>query len=106
MQTFWYRNATGTAKNAHRRDLGTPAPNWPGPWDPSAKLARTPGPQHQIGPDPGPWGARVPERGAREERERAERCGHGVRQATDKDLAAELIRPTEAPAAAVGATTR
>ena len=50
---------TGTAKNAHRRDPGTPAPNWPGPRGPCTKLARTPGPQHQIGPDPGPWGGRV-----------------------------------------------
>ena len=65
MQNFWYRNATCTAKNAQRWDPGTPAPNWPGPWDPSAKLARTPGTQHQIGPDPGSWGGRVPERGAR-----------------------------------------
>ena len=60
MQTFWYGNATGTARNAHRRDPGTLAPNWPGPRDPIAKLARTPGPQHQIGPDPRTLGGQGP----------------------------------------------
>ena len=37
-----YRNASCAARNAHSRDPGTLAPNWPGPRDPSAKMARTP----------------------------------------------------------------
>ena len=32
-----------------------PPSQGPGPRNPDAKLARTPGPQRQIGPDPGPW---------------------------------------------------
>ena len=52
----FYKNVTIESRTL--RDFEhrlAPPPQGPGPRDPGAKLARTPGPQRQIGPDPGPW---------------------------------------------------